>query len=211
MDRSSHGLPLGLFCPDWRDPLNVGAAFRLADAVGARALVLAGATPHPPHPKIARTARSTERSISWAYLSDPIAFLSDPASFYDNRFLGADFRRSEHRGDPQISDAKEASSADPDLMLAKVEQHFFLALEFTDQSESLLDFSLPQRVSDGLDMLWLVAGNEVYGLSQPVLDRCHASVHLPMYGQNTSMNVGLALGAAAYLLLDKWAGRSGPI
>ncbi|MEM8586364.1 MAG: TrmH family RNA methyltransferase [Bacteroidota bacterium] len=169
--------------------------------------MLAGSTPHPPHPKIARTARSTEKSISWAYLSDPIAFLNDPASFYDNSFLGADFRRSKHRGDPQISGATQTSSVDTGLLLPKVEQHFFLALEVTDQSESLLDFSLPQRLADGLDMLWLVAGNEVHGLSQPVLDRCQASVHLPMHGQNTSMNVGLAIGAAAYLLLDKWAKR----
>ena len=31
------------------DPLNVGSMFRIADACGARGLVLAGPTPHPPH------------------------------------------------------------------------------------------------------------------------------------------------------------------
>jgi tRNA G18 (ribose-2'-O)-methylase SpoU len=38
-------------------------------------------------------------------------------------------------------------------------------------------------------------------VSQELLDGCNASVHLPVHGQNTSMNVAVATGAAVYLLL----------
>ncbi|MEO0627866.1 MAG: TrmH family RNA methyltransferase [Bacteroidota bacterium] len=185
-------MPLGLLCPDWKDPLNVGAAFRLADAIGASALVLTGSTPHPPQAKIARTARSTEKSVAWVWVPDTLNFMDAPAGFYDSHFSNIDFRGSVFT---------QANAGSP--VLPPVDRHYFLALELTDQSESLLDYRLPEGVMAGHEMLWLLAGNEAHGLGQDILDRCHASAHLPMYGQNTSMNVGVAMGAAAYLLLEK--------
>lgn len=79
-----------------------------------------------------------------------------------------------------------------------------LALEITDASQSLFDFQLPGAAA-GLPNrpIYLIAGNESAGVSQELLDLCHASVHLPMYGQNTSMNVSVSLGAAVYLLLKE--------
>ena len=47
------------------DPLNVGSFFRVADACGARELVLTGRTPAPPHPEIDRTARGHDRRVPW--------------------------------------------------------------------------------------------------------------------------------------------------
>ena len=47
------------------DPLNVGSMFRIADACCARGLVLAGPTPHPPHPEIDRTSRGHDRRVDW--------------------------------------------------------------------------------------------------------------------------------------------------
>ena len=47
------------------DPLNVGSFFRVADACGARELVLTGRTPTPPHPEIDRTARGHDRRVPW--------------------------------------------------------------------------------------------------------------------------------------------------
>ena len=49
----------------------------------------------------------------------------------------------------------------------------------------------------------LVTGAESTGVLQDLLNLCDASVHLPMYGHNSSMNVSVALGAAVYLLLMK--------
>lgn len=60
---------------DWVDPRNVGSLFRLADAAGLQQLVLSGSTPRPPHPKIRKTARATERSVPFSTIDDAGGFL----------------------------------------------------------------------------------------------------------------------------------------
>ena len=52
---------------DVADPVNVGAAFRLADACGVREMVLAGLSPCPPHATIAGIGRGTHRRVPWSY------------------------------------------------------------------------------------------------------------------------------------------------
>ncbi|WP_262490625.1 TrmH family RNA methyltransferase [Neolewinella marina] len=145
-------------CPDWTDPRNVGAAFRLADAAGVQRLVLTGSTPRPPHPKIRKTARTTERSVEYESADDAVQY---------------------------VRDARERGA-------------HILALEITDRSESLFTYAPPVTGE-----IVLIAGNEAAGIPRRLLAECDASVHLPMYGRNTSMNVSVALGAAVYLLLMK--------
>ncbi len=156
--------PLRLFCPNWRDPRNVGSAFRLADAAGLAGLLLGGTTPQPPHPKIAKTARSTVRSVPFSYGLDSEALLRQ----------------------------------------YKEEGAYIIALEITDQSKSLLNYELPPTVLASSREVILVAGAEDHGVPPELLALCDGSVHLPMFGQNTSMNVAVALGAAVYLLLQTW-------
>lgn len=62
--------PLIIACDDWRDPRNVGMAFRLADAFGAKEVWLGGETPAPPNRKIGKTARSTDQWISFQQVPD---------------------------------------------------------------------------------------------------------------------------------------------
>lgn len=50
---------------DLDDPVNVGAIFRIADALGALEVIMAGETPTPPHPGISLTARGCERRVPW--------------------------------------------------------------------------------------------------------------------------------------------------
>ncbi len=50
---------------DVEDAVNVGAAFRIADACGIREIVLAGISAHPPHPTIAGVGRGTHRRVPW--------------------------------------------------------------------------------------------------------------------------------------------------
>lgn len=69
-----------MLCPDWRDPRNVGSAFRLADAAGVSQLILAGSTPLPPNKMVAKTARSTERSVDWRAIDDSVAYLRNAAA-----------------------------------------------------------------------------------------------------------------------------------
>lgn len=157
--------PLRLLCPDWRDPRNVGSAFRLADAAGLAGLLLGGTTPQPPHPKIDKTARSTVRSVSYTYGSDSETLLR---SF-------------------------------------KEQGAYIIALEITDLSQSLLGYEFPAEVLKAKREVILVTGAEDHGVPPELLALCDESVHLPMFGQNTSMNVAVALGAAVYLLLRTWS------
>ena len=69
--------PIWLLCPNWRDPRNVGSAFRLAEAAGLAGLVLAGTTPRPPHSKIDKTARSTVRNVPHVFANDTITYLQN--------------------------------------------------------------------------------------------------------------------------------------
>jgi tRNA (guanosine-2'-O-)-methyltransferase len=50
--------------------MNVGSAFRLADAVGFDELILTGITPTPPHPTIEKVGRAKTQRIPWHYNKD---------------------------------------------------------------------------------------------------------------------------------------------
>lgn len=146
----------------WEDPLNVGAAFRLADACGLAGLVLERSSPHPPHRKIAKVARATEKVVPWQSVDDLAAFLK----------------------------ARQSEGA------------HLLALEITDSSQDIFHYRPPPTLS-WQRPIYLVAGSESHGVPEALLQLCEAAIHLPMYGQNSSMNVGVACGAAIYLLLEK--------
>lgn len=71
-----------------------------------------------------------------------------------------------------------------------------VALEITSNSIPLSEYAPDGPVA-------LVIGNEASGVSEELLERCDQSVHIPMYGVNTSMNVAMASGIAVYGLLGK--------
>ena len=62
-----HQPPLVALLDNIRSTHNVGSIFRTADGAGFQALHLAGITPTPEHPKLAKTALGAEAWISWAY------------------------------------------------------------------------------------------------------------------------------------------------
>ena len=76
LDHSSHRgttpLSLRLLAHDVDIALNVGALFRIADALGVEHVHLSGASPRPPDPKIRKTSRSAERHVDWSYAADPL-------------------------------------------------------------------------------------------------------------------------------------------
>lgn len=47
------------------DPVNVGAVFRIADACGAKQVVLSGISALPPHKLITKVGRGKERRVPW--------------------------------------------------------------------------------------------------------------------------------------------------
>ena len=80
LDHSSHrgagALPLRLLAHDVELALNVGALFRIADALGVEHLHLSGSTPVPPEPKIRKTSRSAERHVAWSSAADPLGVVA---------------------------------------------------------------------------------------------------------------------------------------
>lgn len=69
--------------------------------------------------------------------------------------------------------------------------HPVVALEMTTCSRSIFDATLKGPCT-------LVVGGEREGIPPHVLKRCHAAVHIPMFGVNGSMNVTHALAVALF-------------
>ena len=67
------------------------------------------------------------------------------------------------------------------------------AVEITSSSTNIFQNELPDKCS-------FVIGNERHGISKKILDICKTSIHIPMFGNNGSMNVSHAL----ILVLYEW-------
>lgn len=62
---------------DVEDPVNVGSAFRIADAAGVTELVLAGITPAPPHKLIDKVGRGKDKRVKWRKVDDVAVALAE--------------------------------------------------------------------------------------------------------------------------------------
>lgn len=56
---------------------NVGSIFRTADCFGIDDLILSGYTPHPPNPKLSKTALGADETVPWRSCDDPVGLLKD--------------------------------------------------------------------------------------------------------------------------------------
>ena len=72
--------------------------------------------------------------------------------------------------------------------------HHIIALEYTNKSIPYTEFNTDQPIL-------LLLGNEQTGLSDELLAFATTSIHLPMLGINSSMNVAMAAGIGVYGLL----------
>ena len=157
LDHSSHrgagSLPLRLLAHDVDIALNVGALFRIGDALGVEHLHLSGSSPMPPDPKIRRTSRSAERHVAWSYAADPL-----------------------------------------DTVAALKSQGWrIVSLELSSASIALHELALVPG-----DRVCLIVGAENAGVCQALLDASDVTVHIPMRGHNSSMNVANACAIATY-------------
>ena len=62
--------PLAFVLDDVRSALNVGSAFRTADAFGCEEVILCGFTAQPPHREIMKTALGSTESVAWRHFSE---------------------------------------------------------------------------------------------------------------------------------------------
>lgn len=65
--KSAPKTPLVLVLDNVRSALNVGSAFRTADAFALRKICLCGITAQPPHREILKTALGATETIEWEY------------------------------------------------------------------------------------------------------------------------------------------------
>ncbi len=65
--------PLVLLLDNVRSALNVGSAFRTADAFALHAIALCGISAQPPHREILKTALGADQTVDWIYFADTIA------------------------------------------------------------------------------------------------------------------------------------------
>lgn len=135
----------------------------------------------------------------------------------DTRNLGALFRladaaRLQHLwalGEPGLFESKlirrvsrsamayvPHSAINIDEAKALARQQTMVALEITEHS-------IPYTEYEPRFPCILLIGNEKDGVSEELLSFCQASIHIPMYGVNTSMNVAMATAIAVYGLLAK--------
>lgn len=80
--------------------------------------------------------------------------------------------------------------------LMKAEYRAF-ALEITEDSQALYNYK-----SDLYNKIVLVVGSERKGISEPLLQLCPTKYHIPMFGQNSSINVVNALAICLFKLTE---------
>ena len=76
-----------------------------------------------------------------------------------------------------------------------------ISLELTTQSIDVRKLEVTPR-----DKFCLIIGSELRGVSVELLGQSEATVHISMYGQNSSMNVTAATSIVVYELLNKHYG-----
>ncbi|MCB0558254.1 MAG: hypothetical protein H6573_18645 [Lewinellaceae bacterium] len=145
----------------------------------------------------------------------PLSLLLDHVE--DTRNLGAMFRladaaRLQHiwaLGKPDLFDSKiirrvsrSALAYVPHSTLNIQDAHT-LARQQTLVALEITEHSIPYTEYEPQGPCILVIGNEKDGVSEELLALCQTSIHIPMYGVNTSMNVAMATAIAVYGLLAR--------
>lgn len=82
----------------------------------------------------------------------------------------------------------------PDLITNLLENQFeIIALEITGNSKPLKEIKIPTNKK-----IALIIGNEINGISEELLKISNQTIHINMFGKNSSMNVVQATSIALY-------------
>ena len=86
-------------------------------------------------------------------------------------------------------------SKNPDEVIQqlKLDGYMIVSLEITSASKDIRNFKITAQ-----DKICLIIGAENAGVSQELLDASHQTLHIPMAGQNSSMNVATACAIAVF-------------
>jgi tRNA G18 (ribose-2'-O)-methylase SpoU len=154
-----------LIAHDIRSTHNVGSLLRTADGLGVSHVYLTGYTPYPP--------RTNDNRLP--HISEKLGRQIEKTALGATRFV------------PWSHDADIMS-----LLKQLRSQGFTIAaLEQTDSSQKLSDFSPPQKLA-------ILLGREVEGIDQELLSLCDITLEIPMLGKKESFNVVQAAAMVLY-------------
>lgn len=157
-NNSAKIFPIKLLCDGVKSPSNIGALFRICDALGVSEIVFCNLDLNIKSSRLQKTARSTQKKVSHRITTDIISEI--------NQFKKDGFQ--------------------------------ILALEITDKSISLENISISRDKKT-----ILIIGNEQNGISDAVLNLADKVISIPMFGENSSMNVVQATSIALYTIINK--------
>lgn len=83
----------------------------------------------------------------------------------------------------------------------RTQKYFLAAIEQAAHSHNLFTYTLPPSITN--EKLMLLLGNEVRGISKPLLQHCDAILEIPMHGGKESLNVSVTAGIALFTLKNK--------
>ncbi|PHS60284.1 MAG: RNA methyltransferase [Flavobacterium sp.] len=157
-DNFNKKFPIKLLCDGVKSPSNLGALFRICDALGVSEIVFFNSDLTIKSSRLQKTARSTQKKVLYRISTNIISEI-------DN---------------------------------FKKEGFQILALEITDKSISVENILVSKNKKT-----ILIIGNEQNGISENVLNLADKAISIPMFGENSSMNVVQATSIALYSIINK--------
>jgi len=169
--------PIYLVLDNILDTYNVGAIFRLADAMAVGKVYLCGQTNVPTDPKVGhkiqKASVGTWKWVEWEHAETVVSAIS---SIKD--------QKSKITTNSKV--ALHATSYK--LHVVAIEQH---------------PNSIPYDKADYSYPLVLIAGNETSGVSAEVLEISDQIVEIPMFGVNKSLNVMVSLAIVLWKVIER--------
>ena len=111
--------------------------------------------------------------------------------------LGRKFTKTSRATEQSISFEQTENTLEK-IKGLKSKNYEVIALEITENSISISDLKLPKS-----SKVTFIIGDEKHGISSPILEFCDYTVHIEMYGQNSSMNVVQAATIGLYEFTKK--------
>lgn len=168
--------PVYIIVDNVLDTYNIGAIFRLADAVAAEKVILCTGSETPPNHRIKKASINTTEWVEWEYY---------PTAVEAIKTLREQFSTSlEQYSLSEVKPNREVKG----IQVIAIEQ------DKRSISYDKADYSFPVA---------LVVGHETDGVSQGVLDLADQIVELPMWGVNVSLNVMVSLGIVLYEVMKQ--------
>lgn len=108
------------------------------------------------------------------------------------------FRRASRATEKFVDYAYETNALDLVARL-KGSGYSIIGLEITTSSTDIRNVSFKEQ------RICLIVGSEDQGISQSLLEVCDKVVHIPVFGQNSSMNVATACAIATFEIIRAYA------